>query len=371
MKEEWRLRIREHLTWIKVQRRRLAFWNWRLTRLPRGRDADLDVYHVGSQDGRIFAADLLAKPRDTAPPTAPARATAWITDFPMPGAFCVPRYVSTVVPLDRTLEQYLAGLDSELRRRIRKQLPITRVERATDPAQIEFAEQQMLRPYAAARRGEGAIQLGPGEVQRLARIGRLDIVYLDGEPVSCNLGTPVMRGGKRYWTALRYGFTAPVFNDRKRWGEVNALNNFMLMKWSTESGFDYYDIGYAAARPEDGLLQWKKRQGGVLGRLHNYEYSYLKVPRAYLVDTLWATPLFAIEGGGLVLHLGAPHGQDDEALFSRWKHMAFEGLRAVRLYAPSQPTDAFLGRLTKLYSSLAQMPALHVMVIPRETRISH
>lgn len=288
---------------------------------------------------------------------------AWVCDLPFPGSLCIPRLVSTIVPLDRPIEEFVASLDSELRRRIKKQLPMCRIVRAVRDTDIAFAENQMLRPYATARRGDGAVQLRSEEVQRIAKIGRLDIVYLNDEPVSCNLGSPVVRNGKRHWSALRYGFTESVFSDRKRWGEINALNNFVVLEWALAHGFDYYDIGYAAAQPDDGLLQWKKRQGGALGTIHNHEYHYVSFPPTSRPQTFWDSPTFAVELGAVTLHLGIPATEDAESIIKRYRHMGFDGLGKVYLHcAKTVDSTTVLPGIRKLYEHLKHPPSVHTRV---------
>jgi hypothetical protein len=359
---ELKLYVRERLAWLKAQKRRLALWQWEATRLPRPADRGFDLMHLGRKDQRHWPLALLGG-GDT-PDAGPVPGErAWMSELPFPGAWCIPRLVSNVVPLDRPLDEFMAAMDSELRRRIRKQLPLCKVVQAQTEEEIDFAERNMLRAYATARRGDGAVQLTRDEVHRVARLGRLDIVYLDGEAVSCNLGSPVVRQGKVYWAALRYGFTEAVFNDRKRWGEINALNNFMLLQWSLSQGYDYYDIGYSVARPDDGLLQWKKRQGGALGRLHNHEYDYLRIPRPHLVGTLWRSPLFAIERGQLVLHLGVPAGEADDEVLKRYRHMGFDGLARVHVHCAAQPGEGLRAGVQKLYQHLKAPPSLHFQVV--------
>lgn len=352
-----RYAIRNRLAWLRVQSSRWALWKWRFGRLPRRADWPFDIFHIGRKDQRDwFAGRWGLDPQHDAGPPPEKEARAWVCDFPVPGAFCIPRLVSTVVPLDRPLEKFVAAMDSELRRRIRKQRPLCRIVQATSSTDIAFAESQMLRPYATARRGDGAVQLREDEVQRIAEIGRLDIVYLNDEPVSCNLGSPIVRGGKTYWSALRYGFTEAVFSDRKRWGEINALNNFVVLEWALAQGYDYYDIGYAVAQPDDGLLQWKKRQGGALGTMHNHEYDYVSFPVFARAKIFWESPIFSIEHGEVTLHLGVPDMESDESVLKRYRHMGFDGLGKVSLHCANQPGSSLLAGIQKLYDHLKKPP---------------
>lgn len=357
-----RYQARDWLAWLRVQRKRVAVWDWERAPLPGIAGTAVNFTHWGRKDQRTWVTQLLAL--DTEQPEAqaahPGAPTTLVTDLPLPGAFCVPRLVSTIVPLDRSLDEFFAALDSELRRRIRKQLPTCRVVQASTDAEIEFAESQMLRPYAAARRGDGAIQLDKGSVFHMARTGRLDIVYLDDEPVSCTLGYPLVRHHKRYWSALRYGFTEAVFSDRKRWGEINGLNNFLVMRSALEQHYDFYDIGYSVARPDDGLLQWKKRQGGVVGRMHNHGYDYVRMPEAVRPELLWHAPLFAIERGAVTLNLGIPANETVESVAKRYRHMGFDGLSNVYVYTRHAATEELGAALRKLYSHLKAPPTVHL-----------
>jgi hypothetical protein len=158
-----------------------------------------------------------------------------VSEMPTTGALNVPHYLSAVVPLGRPLEEITARYDSELRRSIRKNRPLYQMRQTLDDDEIAMADRDLLRPYASARQGIHAAQFPTDDVFRLAKgVGRLDLITLEGEVVACHLGCEITRGGKRYWSTLRFGYCEAVFADAKRLREVNSITTFMALggPWS-------------------------------------------------------------------------------------------------------------------------------------------
>lgn len=259
--------------------------------------------------------------------------TVVVGDIPMPGALRVPHAIRAVVPLRRPIKEIMAGYGDKLRRVVRQQQVRCRVEQAFNDGDVARAESEMLRPYAIARYGTGAAQLGEGVVRKMAREhGRLDVVYSDGEVVSCHLGYETVRAGKRYWNALRFGFSAAVFFDSKRLHEINSLNIHLAMEWALKNGFDCYDIGDCIGRPDDGLLQWKRRRGGFVDASLNCRFFSVRLPQAGADELLWHSPHFALKRSGLTLHPGAQGSRTDDEVAFRYREMGYAGLAKVYLH---------------------------------------
>lgn len=234
---------------------------------------------------------------DGEPEPAASNHVVVVSEAPSSGALSVPLYLSAVVPLGRSIEDITAKYDSELRRSIRKNRPHYRMRQALLDEEIEKADREMLRPYASARQGIHAAQLATQEILRIAKtVGRLDLIMLGDEVVACHLGCVITRGGKRYWSTVRFGYCEAVFSDAKRLREVNSITTFMALEWAIDNGFDYYDIGLCLARPDDGLLKWKRRRGGDIDSLGNHAYMFVRLPKTDIAKFLWGTPLFAVEG---------------------------------------------------------------------------
>ena len=201
----------------------------------------------------------------------------------------------------------MAGYDSELRRSLRKHRSSYRMQQALRDDEIEHADREMLQPYATARHGSSANQMPSEMVRRFAlEFGRLDLVLLNEEVVACLLAMESIRAGKRYWLLDRFGYAEAVFSDPKRLRETNSMNTHLALEWAIENGFDYYDIGLCFARPDDGLLKWKRRRGAVpetIG-LRGYGHFHIRLPKVGAAQFLWDSPLFAIERRKLTLHLG-------------------------------------------------------------------
>src|SRR5262249_23554088 len=139
-----------------------------------------------------------------------------------------------------------------------------RTRHVQDDAEIARLDREMLVPFSNARHADNATHILPEQVQKIAHAGRLDLLLAGDEPVGAHLGYYHFQGGKRYWTTLRFGYPASVFNDPKRLAEANTMNLHLAMKYAIDAGSDYYDIGVSLARPDGGLLQFKRRRHGFL-----------------------------------------------------------------------------------------------------------
>ncbi|RWU21390.1 hypothetical protein DM813_19630 [Pseudomonas alkylphenolica] len=349
---------------------RACFWRWEVARFKLQQESPYEFLYIGRKQQREMAKLLIGgKSQDKlqaqipvvdrqAKPDAASQVVV-ISEMPTSGSLNVPHYLSAVVPLGRSLEDITARYDSELRRSIRKNRPLYSMRRTLSDEEIAMADKDLLRPYATARQGIHAAQFPSDEVFRIAKtVGRLDLIMLGDEVVACHLGCEITRGEKRYWSTLRFGYCEAVFSDAKKLREVNSITTFMALEWALENGFDYYDIGLCLARPDDGLLKWKRRRGGDVDSLGNHSYMFVRLPKRGVAKFLWDTPLFAVEGDKLTLHLGLPEGPSDEELASRYHEMVFGGLHKIYLYGAKSSGEAFLENLRGRYASLQSPPAM-------------
>ncbi len=349
---------------------RACFWRWEVARFRLQQQSPYEILYIGRRQQREMAKLLIGGKAQAAVAeevqpgqSAAAGHVVVVSEMPSTGALSVPHYLSAVVPLGRPLEEITARYDGELRRSIRKNRPHYQMRQTLDDGEIGMADQTLLRPYASARQGIHAAQFPTDEVFRLAKgVGRLDLITLDGEVVACHLGCEITRGGKRYWSTLRFGYCEAVFSDAKRLREVNSITTFMALEWALEHGYDYYDIGLCVARPDDGLLKWKRRRGGDIDGLNNHAYLFVRLPRAGVARFLWDTPLFAVEGNKLTLHLGVPDGPSDEEVASRYHEMVFGGLHKIYLYGAKGAGEQFLQTLHDRYATLQSPPTMERIV---------
>lgn len=345
---------------------RACFWRWEIARFRLQQESPYEILYIGRKQGREMAKLLIGgKGQGNAPaanePVQPAASghVVVVSEMPTTGALNVPHYLSAVVPLGRPLEEITARYDSELRRSIRKNRPLYQMRQTLDDDEIAMADRDLLRPYASARQGIHAAQFPTDDVFRLAKgVGRLDLITLEGEVVACHLGCEITRGGKRYWSTLRFGYCEAVFADAKRLREVNSITTYMALEWALGQGYDYYDIGLCVARPDDGLLKWKRRRGGDIDGLNNHAYMFVRLPKAGVAQFLWDTPLFAVEGDKLTLHLGVPDGPSDEEVASRYHEMVFGGLHKIYLYGAKGAGEQFLENLRSRYASVQTPPTM-------------
>ncbi|WP_079227984.1 hypothetical protein [Pseudomonas putida] len=341
---------------------RACFWRWEVARFSLRQQSPYEILYIGRKQQREMAS-LLIGGKDQAPVTVAAsgakRPVVLVSELPTAGALSVPHYVSAVVPLGRPLDEIIARYDSELRRTIRKNRSLYQMRPVMSDEEIAMADRDLLRPYATARQGSKAAQFPTEEVFRLAKgYGRLDLITLDDEVVACHLGCEVIRGGKRYWSTLRFGYCESVFSDAKKLREVNSMTTFMTLEWALANGFDYHDIGLCVARPDDGLLRWKRRRGGDVDTLNNHACLFVRLPRTGKADFLWETPLFAMEGNKVTLHLGLPDTASDEEIASRYQEMVFGGLHKIYLYSAKRAGEVFLQTLRSRYAGFPSPPIL-------------
>lgn len=357
-----RFELRKAVAWLRDILGRACFWRWEIVRFRLREDSLHDILYVGRKTQREFVKVLLgAKSQavDSQLKLDTSDRTVWVSEMPTVGALYVPQYLSAVVPLSKSIDEITARYNTELRRNLRKNRLRYRMKQALNDDEIESADREMLRPYAKARHGTAASQIEAHEVQRVAKVaGRLDLVLLEDEIVACHLGCVVTRAGKRYWSTVRFGYPDAVFSDTKKLREVNSITTFMALEWAIENGFDYYDIGTCLARPDDGLLEWKRRRGGDVDTLGNYGYLFVRLPKVGAAQFLWETPLFAVEGKQLTLHLGLPDGPSDEEVASRYREMGFGGLFKIYLHCSRTPGETLLGTLRSRYAHLKSPPVL-------------
>ncbi|WDY60193.1 hypothetical protein [Pseudomonas sp. PSKL.D1] len=361
-----RYEIRNVSSMVRDALGRACLWRWEIARFKLEHASPFEILYIGRKQQREMAKLLIGgkQQRDAGPGEASAAGAAEnhvvvVSEVPTAGALSVPHYLSAVVPLGRSLDDITGRYDSELRRSIRKNRPLYQIRQTVADDEIAMADQDLLRPYASARQGIHAAQFATEEVFRLAKgVGRLDLITLDGEVVACHLGCEITRGGKRYWSTLRFGYCEAVFSDAKRLREVNSITTFMALEWALENGYDYYDIGLCLARPDDGLLKWKRRRGGDIDSLGNHAYLFIRLPKNGTARFLWDTPLFAMEGNKLTLHLGVPDGASDEELASRYHEMVFGGLHKIYLYGARSAGDAFIETLRTRYANFKSPPLM-------------
>ncbi|MDD2046729.1 hypothetical protein [Pseudomonas putida] len=362
-----RYEIRTTLNKVHDLLGRACFWRWEIARFRLQQESPFEILYVGRKHYRDVAKVLIGGKSLRDSPVAPGQAqptesshVVVVSEMPTAGALSVPHYLSAVVPLlGRSLEEITARYDSELRRSIRKHRPLYWMKQALTDEEIAMADQHLLRAYATARQGEHAAQFSTETVFRLAKtVGRLDLIMQGDEVIGCHLGCEITRGTKRYWSTLRFGYCEAVFSDAKKLKEANSINTYMALEWAVENGFDYYDIGLCLARPDDGLLKWKRRRGGDIDSLGNHAYMFVRLPKTGTAKFLWDTPLFAVEGDKLTLHLGLPDGASDDEVADRYHEMVFGGLHKIYLYGGKSSGELFVETLRSRYANLQSPPVM-------------
>jgi hypothetical protein len=363
-----RFELREASAWLREQLGRACLWNWEITRLPRQGDNPYDILYVGRKKRRHFAQILLAikSAVDVAPLwTKRSSRTVLCSEMPVPGALCVPIVLRNILALDRPIEEIMARYEKKLRQTARKFREGYRLQQALSDAEIERADREMLQPFARARHGNSAMQIPSGKVRSLAqKYGRLDLVLSGDELVGCTIGYETIRAGKRYWCFERFGCPETVFSDQKRLSETTSIIYMLVIAWAIDNGFDYCDFTDDFARPDNELLQYKRRRGTALDTigLQGSGCFHVRLPGMGAAQFLWNAPLFAVERHHLTLHLGLPDERSDEEAANRYRLMGFDGLFRIYLHCARLPDEQLVETLRSLYAHQKSPP--NVEIIP-------
>lgn len=349
---------------------RLYFWQWKKFKLALSEGSATTVRYVGRAKqlpvlktllGRnvteIHASKLEAE--DASPFNTDNNVVVY--EVPFPGSIRIPHCLSTVVRLNRSVEDILANYSKSLRRSISKRLADFHYETLTDVSQLEMVNEKMLIPYAVARNGADAHHLTIQQIKDMAfsHYGRLDLLYEKSELVGCHLGHSFLRKGKRYWQVNRFGFTEQVFSDYKRYQDVNSLNLHLALLSAIENDYDYCDYGMSLASPGTGLIEWKRRRKGFLTKADGNCF-HLRAPKHGAAQFFWDTPLFALEGKNVTLHLGIPEGKTDEEVIEHHKEMGYDGIQKVYLKAAKPASQVVIEALESRYAGFMTAPKIIV-----------
>jgi hypothetical protein len=339
--------------------RKSRVWKWRKTEIvPEG--ANYKITYWGNQD-RVDAALLALRRKTIAPHLEETVIT--VSEFPFPRSLRVPQYLDMDVPLGASIDEILVGYGEKLRRVVLQQLPHAELVTATTAEDFALADQAMLRPYAVERHGPTAAQIPLQQISKLGQwpYGQLHILRMDGEPVACHLGVHEIRKGQSYWTAVRFGYVPSVFSDAKRLHEVNSANVFLATKFAKEFGADFYSLGMSLGRPDDGLLHWKRRRGGVLNARTCKDWLYVRPPERDAPTFFWGGPLFAVHGSGtsLSLHVGLPPGVDETSVVARYRDIHFAGIGELVIHHSKSTSNDLLAKTGALLTAGAKVRVLH------------
>lgn len=354
--------LRQAASWLRSLLQRACFWRWELVRIQVHGTSTYEILYLGRKAQSLTAKALLGIKVDVDASRGRKfnlNRTVWIAEVWFPGAIKVPHMLGSVVPLTRSIEEITSNFHGQLRREIKRNRESYRLQQVLSDDVIEKVNRDLLQAYASARHGDSASQLKFEDVRRMSQgYGRLDLLMLGEEVVGCQLGHEITRSGKRYWSTNRCGYPESIYSDPKRLREANAINIHLAMEWAHSRNFDFYDIGTSLGRPDDGLLEWKRRRGGVVDTLGNNDYLFIRLPRLNAAQFLWDSPLFAVEGRKLILHLGFPSGQSEDQIATRYREMGFGGLFKVCLHCAIIPSDYLLEILTSYFANQKNPPII-------------
>ena len=354
---------------LKEKKRRLkeilrltCVWRWQFKRLPSSKSVDIAFYYLGRKSEREGAISYLrlTEPINSA---ASIKAKAVVSEFPMPGAICLPLYLSTVIPLkNRTLGEVLMGFEKRKRQLINSQASQFKLQKVTTSEDVIRLNQTMLMPYANAKYGHAAYNF---PVQKLTEMtfksGQFNLLLHGDKEVGCIIGHFSKRHHQRYWQSDRMGFLEFIFSDKQQYREKNVMVTYLEIKWAMANDYEYCDMGANPAFTEFGAVFHKRTYGGQLSTMGNYNYLYLKLPPIYAAKFYWEKPLFAVEGKAIVLHLGFPDNTNGAELHDRYRLLKFNGLAKIYLHYETKCPESCIEAIRSIFSHQKSPPVVKVM----------
>ena len=339
---------------------RLArFWSWQFKRLPNCKSVNIAFNYWGRKSERAGAINFLGLD-DSIKIDALIKPSVIVSEFPIPGATCLPLHLSTVIQLEnRTLEDILMGFQKEKRRLINSQASNYKLKKVTTIKEVMRLDLEMLRPFANARYGRGAYNFPLQQlIDMTFNTGHFYLLLHENKEVGCFIGHFSIRNKKRYWQVDRLGFPEIIFSNMQHYREKNVMVFYLQIEWTITNGFEYFDMGANCAFTEAGVVHHKRTYGGQLSTMGNYSYLYLKLPSAYAAKFYWGKPLLALEGKAIVLHLGLPNGVNDSELLNRYKLLNFGGLTKVYLHNESQFRESAVEVIRNIFSHQKTPPLI-------------
>ena len=166
--------LRETAAGFRESLNRARLWQWEITKLQQRDGRPYNILYTGRKTQRELAKVLLGVNDEmgSSQTLDLSSRTVIISEMPVPGALRIPQAMHFVIPLGRPMEEITAGFESELRRRLRKCWGRYRLQQVVDDTEIARIDRDMLQPYAKARHGMGASQIGSDELHRMAQAGR-------------------------------------------------------------------------------------------------------------------------------------------------------------------------------------------------------
>lgn len=345
--------------------RAAQLWQWEMSRFE---GAGFDVLYCGRAEQRWRGVSLFPvaerQPKLLGPRAvlASERPTVLISEAFLPESLLVPSNLSSLVALPSLGKDILTGFDRELRRRVRRLSEQGyRLAPVTSAEEIARLHHQMFVPFTLARHPDHPTLHALEEMQRYPTFGRIDLLLRGDEEVGAQMGYSYARHGTCRWMSDRFGYPEHVYRDPRALSDANIMNIYLACQAAVETGHAFYDLGASPARPDDGLLEFKRRLNSVLERCRESLYFYVRVPSAERPEIFWHAPLFSLEGEALHLHVGV--GESEAALCERFRGWSFGGLHAVNVWAHQPLSPSAVERIESHYRDRGYSTRVRVHVL--------
>jgi len=346
---------------------RLSFFNWTIKRLPTRNKSYNTFMYIGRRNKQAMASlimGFLPQTDSINQNEQAANSRVVVSELPMPGAICVPNFLNTILPIDRSLEQLFENIGHDKLKFFLKHREKFSTRLITDNLEIETLNETMFKPFSKHRYGEWAIHYKSSKIQQIVRNqGVLNLIHQNDQVVSCSLSSELIYHGKRYWRGERSGFTEAVFSNSKHFSDINTMSYLLEIEWASKQNYDFYEMGVSLASPEDNVIQWKRRLRGQLNTMGNQTFFYVYPPQNNLSEYFWEKPLFGLESGNITLHLGMPSSQTEQDFIKRIRPMGFGGLSTIYLHCNELPSDDVLNAIANLYEHFKTKPTIQIKIV--------
>ena len=119
----------------------------------------------------------------------------------------------------------------------------------------------------------------------------------------------------------------------------------LQVRQAKEAGFDAYDMALLQAAPIPGCWYSRHGWGACWHHSASLDTSGFACRRTRAPEVLWNTPLFSLEGRGLVLNVGLPATVSAAEAIKRCGNFSFSGLAAVRVHCQGEASIEAMGAL--------------------------
>jgi hypothetical protein len=151
---------------------RFSIWNWQIKEISIESDSYNSFTYVGRRKKKSMAMLLMGVTHNTKKidkNKSHLKKRLVVSEVPLPVAICVPNFLSTILPIDRPLDQLLENIGNDKLKFYRKYRDNCSVRKVIDDEELDRLNQTMLRPFSTFRYGEWALHYELSKIKKIAR----------------------------------------------------------------------------------------------------------------------------------------------------------------------------------------------------------